>query len=525
MKVLFIQPPIEDFYTTNIRNYPLGLLFIASNLKDICDVKIVDLRVGSKEIESPFNELNKFYNKRYSPYKLFSRYQRFGLNQDRIRDIIKKEKPKVVGISNLFCTYSEEALEVAKIAKEVDEKIITVLGGNHPTLFPEDVLKKTFVDIVIRGEGDIPFRELVRKLISGGKLTNIEGVSFKTDGKLYLSLPFFNTSCSLNLDRALIPKENYPYGKGFIAPVITSRGCPYHCDFCGKPETRFGYYHIDDVKKDIDKLINLGFDTIDIEDDFFDITLPRNMEILKWLGDKKIRITAMNGIVPKINDKAKEILKSINFQRINLSLVDSNDELKEEINRGHFKEADTVLNQFISTGIPIEVHFIIGLPDQSPEGLINTMLYLAEKKVLLGPSVYYLAPGSKIYENYVKKYGRIDFKFARSSVLFPVNKNFDVIALATFMRLTRFVNYIKSLLDKYGQDFHIKELMKVVMNKKEIDGKILETLIERKTFISFDKTKKKFYEDYSKKYIIEDFLSKLRFIRGYKSENICYFKI
>lgn len=525
MRVLLIQPPIEDYYTTSIRNYPFGLLFIASSIKDLCDVEIIDLRTGKREQKTPFKGLEQIYTKRYSPFGLFSRYHRFGYGAEKIREIIIARKPDLVGISNLFSTYYEEALEVAKIVKKVDEKIITVFGGNHPTLFPEEVLKEQFVDIVIRGEGEAPFRELIEHIGNIGKYGQIEGLCYKRDGKIFLSSVNTSVSHKLDLDRQLIPRENYSYGKGYIAPVITSRGCPYNCDFCGKPEVKFRFYNNDDVKKDIEKLINLGFDTIDIEDDFFDITIPRNIEILNWLKDKKIKITAMNGIVPRINDEAKKILKEAGFQRINLSLVDSSDALKETVNRGHFKGADAVLNKFINTGIPIEVHFIIGLPNQSEEELINTMLYLAEKKVLLGPSVYYLAPGSKIYEKYIIEQGSINFKYARSSALLSVNKSFDSIALATFMRLARFVNYIKSLIDEYGKDAHIKELIKVELNKRrEIEGRILEALMERKIFISYDKRDNTFYEDLSKKGIIEKFLTKLNFVKGFKSKNICNFK-
>lgn len=524
MRVLLIQPPIEDYYTTSIRNYPFGLLFIASNIKDLCDVEIIDLRIGKRELKTPFKELEQIYTKRYSPFGLFSRYHRFGYGAEKIRDIIIARKPDLVGISNLFSTYYEEALEVAKIVKKVDEKIITVFGGNHPTLFPEEVLKEQFVDIVIRGEGEAPFRELIEHIGNIGKYGQIEGLCYKRDGKIFLSSVNTRVSHKLDLDRQLIPRENYRYGKGYIAPVITSRGCPYHCDFCGKPEVKFRFYNIDDVKKDIINLINLGFDTVDIEDDFFDITIPRNIEILNWLKNKKIRITAMNGIAPKINNEAQKILKEAGFQRINLSLVDISDTLKETVNRNHFTETDKILNEFINTDVPLEVHFIIGLPDQSIDELINTMLYLAEKKVLLGPSVYYLAPGSKIYEDFTKQQGKISYKFARSSALFPVNRYFDSVALATFMRLTRFINYIKSLVDEYGKDVYIKELIKKELVKREIERRILNALIEKKIFISFDKRQNKFYEDLSKKDVTENLLSKLQFIKGYKSASICYFK-
>ena len=78
----------------------------------------------------------------------------------------KKRKPDLIGISSSFAAYSREAAEIAAIAKEIDQRIITVMGGTHPTLFPHIVLNDGNVDYVVRGEGETPFFELVRDLRS-----------------------------------------------------------------------------------------------------------------------------------------------------------------------------------------------------------------------------------------------------------------------------------------------------------------------------------------------------------------------
>lgn len=525
MKVLLVQPPIEDFYTTPIRNYPLGLLFIASNIVDICDVEIVDLRQKKKKvITSPFYHLSEIYNDRESPFSLFSRYYHFGLCWEEIEKIISEKKPQIIGISANFSTYFDESLKVAKIAKETDSSIITVLGGNYPTLFPDEVLSKDFVDFVIRGEGETTFRMLIEKLKKGNVVHDIPGLCYRSKSGVIVKEIFTDNNTKLNLERSLLKKENYRYGKGYVAPVLTSRGCPYNCSFCGKPPVKFRFYNVDDVKKDIEKLLNLGFDTIDFEDDYFDITSPRIQNILTWLVGKDLKLTAMNGMVPKIDYESKKLIKEAGFQRINISLVDYDEEIRKFIERGHFNELDNVIDTFIDSEVPIEVHFIIGMPEQSKEKLVDTIIYLAEKKVLLGPSVYYLSPGSKIFENYIKEMGMIDFKNARSSALFQVNKEFCSITLSTFMRLTRFVNYIKSVVDKWEKDFTIKELKETVSMQMDLEGPILKALVEEKKFISFDKKQKDFKEDPIDKEVVERFFEKLNFIVGYKTKNVCNFK-
>ena len=84
MKVLLVQPPIEDFYDTSIRTYPLGLLYVGAKVADIADVALLDARTGKRHIltRQPFPELDPFYVDRVStPLSFFSRYSRYGMTQ------------------------------------------------------------------------------------------------------------------------------------------------------------------------------------------------------------------------------------------------------------------------------------------------------------------------------------------------------------------------------------------------------------------------------------------------------------
>jgi radical SAM superfamily enzyme YgiQ (UPF0313 family) len=521
MKVLLIQPPIEDYYTTPIRNYPLGLLFIASKLYDICDVEIIDLRQCKKPIpiKPAFPELEVYYTQNYSPFATFHRYYRFGKRREEIKKIIIEKKPDIVGISCLFSTYFNEALEVAYIVKSIKSDTKIIVGGNHPTLFPEEVLKHFCIDFVIRGDGEEPFRLLVENLMKKKPVSNIPGVCYKQDGDIVISEIFSNTTNELNLKRELIPKENYPYGKGFVAPVLTSKGCCYSCYFCGKPKTKFNLYNINNVKKDIEKLIQAGFDTIDFEDDYLDLTSKNITELLSWLKTKKINITAMNGIVPKIHTITQRLLKESGFQRINISLVDANESIQKDINRAQFKDFNIILDKFIETNIPIETHFIIGLPQQNLEHIIKTIIYLSEKKVLLGPSIFYLSPGSRAFYDYLTNYKNFDFKYARSSAIFPVNNTYGRKEIITLIKLTRFINFVKKHIDFIGKDTNIFELTDSL--KDSVDKTIMTTLLKEGTLISYNKAKKKYEKDNFSEKVVKDFLKSLKFVMGYKTKHIC----
>jgi len=523
MKVLLIQPPIEDYYTTPIRNYPFGLLFIASKLYDICDVEIIDLRQCKKptQIKPDFLELEEYYTKNYSPFATFHSYYRFGKKREEIEKIIIEKKPDIVGISCLFSTYFNEALEIAYIVKSIKNTTKIIVGGNHPTLFPEDTLKHSCIDFVIRGDGEDPFRLLVENLMKNKPVSSILGVCYKKDGEIVISEIFSNTTNTLDLKRELIPKENYPYGKGFVAPVLTSKGCLYNCYFCGKPKTKFKLYNINDVKKDIEKLIQAGFDTIDFEDDYLDLTSENIIELLTWLKEKKINITAMNGIVPKINTITQRLVKESGFQRINISLVDANEEIQKDIDRAQFKDFNIILDRFIETEIPIETHFIIGLPRQSLEHIIKTIIYLSQKKVLLGPSIFYLAPGSKAFYEYLTNYKNFNMKYARSSAIFPVNNTYGRKEIVTLLKLSRFINFIKKHIDLIGRDINIYDLTKEL--KDSVDKTIMTALLKEGKLISYNKAKKTYEKDNFSEEVVQDFLKNLKFVRGYKTKQICEF--
>jgi anaerobic magnesium-protoporphyrin IX monomethyl ester cyclase len=85
--------------------------------------------------------------------------------REKIKKIIIEKKPDIVVISCLFSTYFNEALEVAYIVKSIKSDTKIIVGGNHPTLFPEEVLKHFCIDFVIRGDGEEPFRLLVENLM------------------------------------------------------------------------------------------------------------------------------------------------------------------------------------------------------------------------------------------------------------------------------------------------------------------------------------------------------------------------
>lgn len=135
-KVLLFIPPaftLKDALDINPLP-PLGLGYIGAVLenRDI-EVKIVDCLIEGWD----------------SRVDVGDNTIRIGLSFGKVREIIEGYAPDIVGVNNLFSKQRENAHNIYKLAKLVDEDIITIAGGAHPTVIPELVLSDKNVDYVV----------------------------------------------------------------------------------------------------------------------------------------------------------------------------------------------------------------------------------------------------------------------------------------------------------------------------------------------------------------------------------------
>lgn len=148
---------------------------------------------------------------------------------------INDEAPDIVGITAMTSSI-RGALEAAKLAKNFGA--ITVMGGPHLAIYPEETLSYDFVDYGVIGEGEYPMLELVKAIESRQPIQNIKGLVYKEDGKVRINEAYIVP----DLDkipfpaRHLLPMEKYSSIIGLhpVTTMISTRGCPYHCGFCFK---------------------------------------------------------------------------------------------------------------------------------------------------------------------------------------------------------------------------------------------------------------------------------------------------
>ena len=461
LKVLLVQPPVQDFYDTDVRLQPIGLAYLKAAVnKHLPSVEIMikDYHGGcgrrTVAIPAELRYLADYYPVAdKSPFSTFHQYYHFGKSFDEIERETAALAPDVVGISSLFTPYYREALEVAARVKK-NSKAIVVMGGSHASAVPGSLLASPHVDYVIVGEGEKPFVELLRALLDHTHVESVSNLAYKRAGKW-----FFNPiGENFPMDDLPLPdlsdfsSETYQLGRKPMAFMITSRSCPHKCSFCSV-HTTFGTNYrrraLANVLDEIELRYRQGFRVIDFEDDNLTYYKQTFKELCHRLIDRfpqrEMEFVAMNGIsYLSLDDELLELMYRAGFSRLNLALVSSDKTVRETTKRPHTLEAYLrVVNKAHALGFKIVSYQILGLPNESLESMIQTLAFNARLPVLLGASPFYRTPNSPIARGL--ELNEQDFVQARLTALGVDTENFSRDDIYTLFVITRIVNFLKGL--------------------------------------------------------------------------------
>jgi anaerobic magnesium-protoporphyrin IX monomethyl ester cyclase len=500
MKILLIQPPLQDFYQTSIRTQPIGLAYLAASLeREGHEVEILDCQTEKKKsipIPLEFSYLKNFYpfNDR-SPFKLYTGYYHFGMGWDEIKRKIKKSKADLFGISSSFTPYHGEALKIAQIVKEWDRQKIVVMGGAHVSGDPEGVLKNAFVDYAIMGEGEIRFPLLIEKIEKKDfkEITEIDGIGYRRDGAIQIN-PLQNFIQGLDSlpypARKYLDLDRYWVRKKRSTMIITSRGCPHGCAYCSAPLVMGNSFRVRTPEAILTEMVECqkkyGIQIFDIEDDNFTFDQARAKKlmslVIKDVGENRLELSAMNGVsFASLDEELLTLMKRAGFKTINLSFVSISPVIKEKMGRPKpTDEFDKILEKAEQAGLHVIAYAILGMPGQTIEEMVDTLIYLMGRRVLIGPSIYYPTPGTPLFER-CKRDGILPPHLSQwRSSAFPIEtKEFNRLDLFTLFRLARIINFIKGKMDEKVLEEGItwKELHRILEEKVKAEVKIKEDTI------------------------------------------------
>jgi len=330
-----------------------------------------------------------------------------------IEEYLKKSKWDIIGLTVLTPMY-QKALEIIEIIKGVDKDVKIIVGGPHPTIFPEETLKyNPNIDLAIYGEGEITIIELLGALEKNKSLSKIKGLVYRKGKKIIKTQP---RPFIKNLDEISIPARELLnmslykpaptyYNKLPSFLMLTSRGCPYRCVYCSKVSGNLYRHHsIDRIIKEMNILIDkYNAKEIIFRDDTFTIDKKHIedlcQEIIKRGLNKKIKWTCMTR-VPLVTEDLLKLMKKAGCWSIHYGVESGSQRLLDLIQKDiTIKQVKDAFKWTRKAGIEIKAFFMLGLPTETKEESLQTIKFTKDSKpdwIQVTITVPY--PGTKLYE-------------------------------------------------------------------------------------------------------------------------------
>jgi anaerobic magnesium-protoporphyrin IX monomethyl ester cyclase len=228
-----------------------------------------------------------------------------GYDWKQVEARIRNFNPDILGATttteNRF-----DSFRLVELAKRLDPRVFTVLGGPHISMAAEDTMRHiTDLDAAVVGEGENTLLELVRAVENGQNISSVRGLYFRPqDGSLEFSgvRDHIEDLDSLPLPaRHLVPMDEYNFyvrtldGKALKAQnIMTSRGCPFNCYFCATPANwgrKMRGFSPERVVNEIEFLITeYGAEYIWFYDDTLNYNLPRLHRIMDLIIERRFNI-------------------------------------------------------------------------------------------------------------------------------------------------------------------------------------------------------------------------------------------
>ena len=361
---------------------PLGILYIATLLKE---------KGHSVQVFDPWADDDSF-----------------------IKEIVDF-RPEMIGLSFLTTQYRRTKDILSKIKKNLGQgqSPFFFSGGIHSTAMPEEVLKDLSLDFVVLGEGE----ETMLEIAQGKNLRDIPGIAYIGNGvfiKTAPRLPIADLDSLPIPDRRLLDYERYlippgPFRGTYCsraATIISSRGCPYKCIFCGSSTLMFGFKtrrrSVKNVLEEIEYLYKrYRIDGLYFLDDTFTLAPPWVEKFCENFKKRNLRIKW--GVQARVNTVTLKLLKKMTQAgccQVDYGVESGSDKvlkiLKKGTNAQMIKKAFRISHL---AGLRPTATFMIGNPGEEKEDIEKTLRLAREIKPHHVKFLYLTPfPGTEIFK-------------------------------------------------------------------------------------------------------------------------------
>jgi magnesium-protoporphyrin IX monomethyl ester (oxidative) cyclase len=305
----------------------------------------------------------------------------------------KEDEMPIIGITSYtrdrFYAYDL----IRKIRLEIPDSHI-VVGGRHFASLAEDTLRNLpEVDIVVRGEGEITFKEICDSIYNNKSMKDIDGISFKEEGRvvhnperpLERNLDMFRSFDKKHLpdpEKYLLTTESFKVGKvgrknkkNEVFTIMASRGCPNNCVFCSLTSEKVRFRSIENVLDEIeDKIEVTGIRSVSFIDSSLTLVKSYVRELCEEIIKRKMNIKWMCYSRADIDLELLKLMKKAGLVGIEIALESGSPRVLKSIKkRIDIDLFEGVCKEAYNLGIKVWVFCLISLPDERIEDVGMTL--------------------------------------------------------------------------------------------------------------------------------------------------------
>ena len=421
-KILLLEPPYYRLFkpTYSLDRYPLALGYLAGIIKR-------ETGWGVMACNADFSPRSEKVRIGHLAGAGFDNYLRAledlsGPVWGEVGAVISEYKPGVLGISVKSATFASARL-AARLAKEIDPRIIVLAGGPHPSLAPRAVMDCPHIDLCLRGEGEGAIVELLGAVGRGEGYESVPGLVFRQEDRVVE-----NSQGDLirDLDALPHPYETTPevlkdydlYPPRAFRHVMAVRGCPFDCFFCASGELWGGKVRFrspESVAGEIRDLMKGGLRSIHFADDTFGV----NREYIEALC--RVLATGCPGLkwsceihAGLVDERTISLMKAAGCRSIDLGVESGSDEILKAMRKGVTRaEILSACRTIKDHGLELHGFFMFGFPRETEETLMETAELMRRKEFdQIHFSIFTPYPGTEA------------FRFCREKGL--IGKDYDV---------------------------------------------------------------------------------------------------
>lgn len=334
------------------------------------------------------------------------------IDSTALLSILNEFQPDVVGVS-LYTYRLKNAFTLINEVKQWKPSVYVCIGGPHTLSFSKQALNIKGVDSIVVGDGETPFLSLCEGIASGNATPDAPGIYYASKMGSYEK---FERNTERDMDILPFPNPNLIddfknkyknfMNNQYTMTLVTSKGCPYHCNFCIAPSIPFRAMSTERLVEAMRYYTSLGFKDVDFYDDTFNANLKKLERFAQKVIDEGLKFTwsvrgakVLNMSIPFL-----KLMKQAGLKRMQFGVESGSNRVLEVLNKDlTIEETIACFDNINAVGIESIANIMLFCPTETFEETLATVKLIHRiKPTFISVQVFMLFPPMEWYHKKVK---------------------------------------------------------------------------------------------------------------------------